>query len=220
MKYFYIITIVVFLFSFQVKGQQLMLEGGKSLTTITFKNSQGENLENLQATTQNYISVAFRKNAVKDILHVIAGTGINSYGAIGSDNAVNNFFEWETTYLSLFTGVDIKMFKANKFSFYLRGTVSSEFILQGSQTLNNQVFNLVGEEDFNKTNFFFRGGLVSEYSLSESVSIFLQYKYGQSKQLRYESSNINQSKTRLRAHDIGFGLVINLEKKKNEALSN
>ena len=215
MKYFYITTLFFFLYSFQAKSQQLMFEGGKSLTTITFKNSQGENLENLQPTAQNYISVAFRKNAVKDILHVVAGTGINSYGAIGSDNAVNNFFEWEATYLGVFAGIDVRVFKANKFSFYIRGTVSSEFILQGSQTLNNQVFNLVGEEDFTRTNFFFRGGLITEYSISESLSVFLQYKYGQSKQLRYDSSNINQSRTRLKSHDIGFGLVINLKNKKN-----
>lgn len=215
MKHFYLTLIIFYLFSFQAESQQLMVEGGKSLTNIKFKNSQGENLENLQATAQSYISVTFRKNAVKDIMHVIAGISLNSYGAIGSDNTVNNFFEWEATYLSLFAGIDIKVLKANKFSFYLRGTIAAEFILQGSQTLNNQVFNLVGEEDFDKTNFFFRGGLIADYSLSESLSIFLQYKYGQSKQLRYDSSNSNQSRTRIKAHDIGFGLVINLKNKEN-----
>jgi len=212
MKHLYLAIIVFCLISFQAESQQLMLEGGKSLTSISFKNSQGENLENLQATTQDYISLGFRKNAVKDILHVITGVSLNSYGAIGSDNAVNNFFEWETTYLGLFAGIDIKIFNTNKLSFYFRGIASAEFLIQGSQTLNNQVFNLVGEEDFKKPHFFFRGGLITEYSISESLSVFLQYKYGQSKQLRNDSSNSNLSATRFKAHDIGFGLVINLKK--------
>jgi len=216
MKNLYALIILFsLLFSIQTKSQELMIEGGKSLTSLKFKDSQGENLDNLQATSQNYISLGFRKNVVKDVLHIVLGTGINSYGAIGSDNTVNNFFEWETTYLGIYAGVDVRLYKANNVSFFLRGTTSAEFILQGSQTLNNQVFNLVGEEDFDKTNFFFRGGAIVSYEFTESVSVFFQYKYGQSLQkLNTDASSNNLTETNLNSHDIGFGLVINLQKNK------
>lgn len=209
MKKIHIPFILIFLFSInQINSQQLFVEGGKSLTTFEFENSQGGNLDNLQSTSQSYISLGYRKNVVNDILYAVLGTGIHSYGAIGSDDTVNNFFEWETTYLDLFTGIDIRLFSKDKFAFYIRGTAAAEFMLQGSQTLNNQVFNLVGEDDFDKPNYFVRAGTVLEYKLSESLSVYFQYKYGKSLQ-KLKVAN-GQSKLGFKTHDVGFGLIINL----------
>jgi hypothetical protein len=209
MKKLYIPFIFVFLFCInQVNSQQLFVEGGKSLTVFEFEDSQGENLGNLQGTSQSYVSLGYRKNVVNNVLHVVLGTGIHSYGAIGSDDTVNNFFEWETTYLDLFTGIDVRLYNKNKFAFYLRGTAAAEFLLQGSQTLNSQVFNLVGEEDFDKPNYFVRAGTVLEYELSESLSVYFQYKYGKSLQ-KLKVAN-GQSELGFKSHDIGFGLFINL----------
>jgi opacity protein-like surface antigen len=210
MKFLKTITIILLLFSFKANSQDLLIEGGKSLTAFKFKNSQGENLDNLQGTSQSYFSIAYRKNVVKNILYVIAGTGINTYGAIGSDDSVNNFFEWEATYLNVFVGLDFKVYGTDKMTFYLRGTTSAEFMLQGSQTLNNQVFNIVGAADFDKTNYFFRAGTAIEYKLNNTLSLSFQYRYGQSKQLKNNATEPNQSRLRFKSHDIGLGLVVKL----------
>ncbi|PHR69594.1 MAG: hypothetical protein COA67_09270 [Lutibacter sp.] len=216
MKYFYSLLVLFSFLNIQVNAQQIILESGKSMTSFEFKDSQGTKLENLQGTTQNYIFLGFRKNAIKDFLHVLVGTSMNSYGTIGSDNAVNNYYEWETTYLGFLAGVDIKLLKIKKMTFYLRGTTSVEFLLQGTQIVNNNVYDLVGEEDFDKSNIFFRGGAVLEYPLSDIVNISLQYKYGKSKQLKNDSSHSNQARIKFKSHDIGFGLIINLKKSKKE----
>ena len=214
MKHLYIFLIMTTLFVFQANSQEIMVETGLSFTSFEFENSQGETLENLQPTTNNYISLGYRHDVLKDVLHLTGGLGINSYGATGSDATVNNYFAWETTYLSVFLGLDVKVYKTDKLSFYLRGTTSSEFMLQGTQTLNNQVFDLKGIEEFDTANFFFRGGLLIQYDVSETFSIFTKYTYGKS-----TGTGIDEE-LKYKAHDVGFGLVINLSKKETENNNN
>jgi len=208
MKQVQLLIITIFLLGFQAKSQEVMAETGLSFTTFDYKNSQGETLDNLQATTNNYLSLGYRHNLVNNVLHLVGGLGINSYGATGSDHSVNNYFKWETTYLGVFAGLDVKIYNTDKLSFYLRGTTSSEFMLQGTQTLNNQVFDLKGVEEFDTANFFFRGGAIIEYSISDSLSIFTKYNYGKS------TSNGTDEDLKYTAHEVGFGLVLKFAKPK------
>jgi len=204
------LTLISFvLFISTANSQQIMVESGKSITSLSFDDFQSNSLGNIQPATQNYISFGYRKKAIKEILYVIAGTGIHSYGAKGSDNN-QNFFGWEATYLSIYTGVEVKILRYQSLEFSLRIRASPEFIIQGVQTLNNQVFNLVGQEDFDKANLFFRGGAMVEYGLIYAMSLFVQYKYGVSTQLANPSLN-NRGRLQFQAHDIGFGIVINLD---------
>lgn len=209
MKYLSLVLISLALFMSEANSQQIMVESGKSITSLSFNNFQSTSLGNIQPTTQKYISFGYRKRALKDILYIIAGSGVHSYGAKGSDNN-QNFFEWETTYFSIYTGVEVKIIRYQSLEFSLRIRVSPEFIIQGVQTLNNQVFNLVGQEDFDKANLFLRGGAMAEYGLIYSMSLFVQYKYGVSTQLANPSLD-NRGKLQFQSHDIGFGIVINLD---------
>ncbi len=204
MKKIYILLILSTVFSFHSFSQEITMETGVSFTSFEFKNSQGNELDNLLPTTKNFISLAYRQNVLKDILHLVGGLSLNQYGAVGSDDSVNLYYQWDTSYLGVFIGVDIKVFKTNKMTFYLRGTTASEFILQGTQTLNNQVINLKKLDYFNNPTFFFRAGAIIEYHVSETFSIFTQYKYGKS------SENGKSEKLKYKSHDIGLGLVVKL----------
>jgi len=192
------------LFSYHSFSQELTTEIGMSFTSFDFKNSNGEELDNLQPTTNNFLSTGYRQNVLKDVLHIVGGISFNKYRAIGSNHSLNLFYEWETSYLGVYLGLDVKVFSTKKVSFYLRGTTSSEFLLQGTQTINNQVFDLKGVEEFDNLNLFFRGGAIIEYNISELLSIFTQYKYGQS------SENGDTQKLKYKASEIGVGLVIKL----------
>ncbi len=212
MKYLSVILVIFFLPTARVNGQQIMVETGKSITSFDFNDVQSVALSNLQSTTQGYISFGYRHKLVKETLFLVAGGSVNSYGAKGSDNS-QNYYAWETTYLGFNAGLDVKVAELGNMLLTLRITASPEFIIQGTQTLNNQVFNIVGEEDFDKVNLFLRAGAMVEYSLTYTTSLFAQYKYGQSTQLRSPSLNDVQGKLKLQAHDIGFGLLIKLDPK-------
>ena len=207
-------TIVLILFlilGFYANSQQLLFETGKSITSFDYKNSQGIGLDNLQSTTQNYVSVGYRTRAFVDRLHVLVGVNYNSYGAIGSDNTVGNFMEWQTSYVGPYVGLDFKVFNIKKMQFYIKSAFSLEFIVQGTQTLNNTVYNLVNADNFDKSNLFFRGGVVVDYPISKITKFFIQYMGGKSKQLRDAVTNPDQEKLRLVTRNIGFGLLINLK---------
>lgn len=207
MKNFYILLIMSTVFSFQSFSQEILMETGVAFTSFDFKNSQGEELDNLQPTTNSFISLGYRQNVLKEVLHIVGGFNFNKYGAVGSDDSINLFYEWETSYLGIYLGLDVKVFSTEKVSFYLRGTTSSEFLLQGTQTLNNQVFDLKGVEEFDSNTFFFRGGAIIEYTVSDNLSIFTQYKYGQS------TENGNTQKLKYKSSEIGLGLVVKLNQK-------
>jgi hypothetical protein len=211
MKQKTVVLILFLIFGFYANSQQLLFETGKSITSFDYKNSQGNGLENLQSTTQNYVSVGFRTRAFVDRLHVLVGVNYNSYGAIGSDNTLGNFMEWQTSYVGPYVGLDFKVFNIKKMQFYVKSTFSLEFIVQGTQTLNNTVYNLVNADDFDKTNLFFRGGVVVDYPISKTTKFFIQYMGGKSKQLRDAVTNPDQEKLRLVTRNIGFGLLINLK---------
>ena len=202
-------------------SQQISIESGKSITSFDFNDFQTRNsiLSNIQYTSKNYMSIGYGKKVAKDILSIIGGIGVNSYGAIGSD--VNqNFFEWNTTYLSVYTGIDVRVITFSNMAFSIRATASPEFIVQGTQRLNNQVYNLVGAEDFDKVNLFVRGGAIYEYNLTYSLSLFFQYRYGKSTQLRNPSLDNTNGKLHFKSHDIGFGLIIKLDSKEAKEFRN
>ena len=135
------------------------------------------------------------------------GASYNSYGAIGSESIVDNYFEWDVSYLGIKAGLDIKLFQLRDLSFFAKGSIASEFLIRGNQTINNDVFNLVGEEEFNNNILFFRGGIGLQYPISNSTAIYAGYSYGKSVLI---SSGENAEKLNLSAHQFGIGFIINL----------
>ena len=210
MKKIILFSIILCVYA-QSYSQEIVLETGKAITSFDYKNSQENQLDNLQSTNQNFMYVGYRTKIFKDYIHTSLGLNYSTYGALGSDNNVNNYFEWETSYLGLNIGVDFRLFKINKVNFYVKGTFSSEFIIQGTQTLNNTVYDLVGEDDFDQTNYFFKAGTFIDYPISKNTTLFIQYMGGKSKQLRYSTTNSDQEKLRLVTHNFSFGLFINLK---------
>lgn len=207
--------IPILIFGFQTYSQELIAETGLNFTAFEFTNSQGEKLENLQPKTTSYIELGYRHNVLHNTLFLYGGLGIKQYGAIGSDDTVGNYFEWDTSYLGLNFNADVKILKTNAFAVLLRAGTSVEFMLQGTQTLNNQVFNLTGEEEFKDSTLFLKGGIIFQYQISQNLGIFTQYTYAKS------SENGNTQKLKFESNNIGIGLAISLgnskTKKESEA---
>lgn len=190
--------------------QQLYMELGKTSSAFDYQNSAGQTLDNLQSTSQTYLKLGYRDVLnFKETLHFSVGGTYNGYGAIGSDAILDNFFEWDVTYLGLEAGLDYRLFRLRDFSFYLKGMASVELLIQGNQTLNNQVFNLVGEEEFNNTIFFLRGGLMMTYPISRNTVITANYALGKTALLDQGNETDNEQ-LKLMAHQFGFGIIINL----------
>ncbi|MBR9914564.1 MAG: hypothetical protein GYB32_07010 [Algicola sp.] len=191
-------------------SQQMYMEIGKTSSGFDYRNSLGAELENIQSKPNMYLKMGYRDVIDNnETLFFSLGANYNGYGAIGSDRTLDNFFEWDVTYVGFQAGLDYRLFRLRDFSFYLKGSASAEFLIQGNQTINNQVFNLVGEEEFNNHIFFVRGGLMMTYPISRNTLITANYSLGKTVLLD-KGNATDQEELRLTAHQFGFGIIISL----------
>jgi hypothetical protein len=195
-------------------AQQVYIEGGKTLSSFDYKNSQGERLDNLQATPHSFMSAGYRNQIFTKKLNFSIGASYAGYGAVGSDDNVGNYLKWDTNYLEINTGLDYEIFKINKFKFYLKGTASAAFLLQGTQIINKKVIDLKNQDDFDQTVFDFRAGFGFLHTISNNLSFYLEYMNGRSLIIRQVTAvTDNQETLRYLSDNVSFGLLINISKK-------
>ena len=206
-------TYISFLFCvflvYTVQAQELYLDGGKSVTTFKFKDALSNELNDLQSTNHSYVDVGYRGKLFTESIFFVGGLGVHSYGAVGNDS-FGNYLDWETTYASLYAGIDAEIFKIKAFSFHMKGTVGPEVMLQGTQTLNNLVFDILNEQDFDTPFVFIRGAASFEYSVSETIAVFFQYRFGRGSQINNNESGADLTYI---SNDYGIGLIFKLKKK-------
>lgn len=196
--------------SFSGFCQQLYFELGTTASSFNYENSQGQPLSNLLSKSKSHFGMGYRQSInFKKTLFLSIGASYNGYGAIGSEASVDNYFEWDLSYLGIKAGLGLKLFELRDLTFLANVSIASEFLIRGTQTINNDVYNLVGEKEFNNNIFFFRGGVEMQYPISRSTAIFVGYNYGQSVLI---SSGANSEKLTLNAHQFGLGFIINLPK--------
>lgn len=107
--------------------------------------------------------------------------------------------------MGLHVGLDSQLFHAGAFSFHINAGVGIEFIIQGTQTLNNAVFNVVGNDDFKGPIAMFRVGGSLEYLISPNTAITFNYRYGKSGQVGSSSEAL-----KYQINQIGLGLQFTL----------
>lgn len=206
----YTILAVVLCFSVSCFCQQLYFEFGTTVSSFDYENSQGQPLDNLLSKSKTYYGMGYRQRInTSNTLFLSLGASYNNFGAIGSEGSVDNYFEWDVSYLGLEAGLGIKLFQLRDLTFLANVSAAYEFLIRGNQTINNDVFNLVGEEEFNNTIFFLRAGVEMQYPISRSTAIFVGYTYGTSVLI---NSTENAEKLNLNAHQFGLGFIINLPK--------
>jgi hypothetical protein len=192
---------------------------GKTLSSFDYKDSEGNTLNNLFGKNYNYIELGLRSLFITGKLHYNAGATLNTYGAIGSDAILGNYFEWNATYLGAKLGLDYNLY-SKKFtynsisdlSFYLKGSVATEFLVHGTQTINSQVYRLLGVEQFEYPMLFLRGGAGIDYSVTKTLIVYIQYMGGKGFPLKFGNATDNED-LKIIAHNIGFGLLLTLPAK-------
>lgn len=203
-----ILLAILFICTFFMYSQQIYFETGKTISTFDYENSQGESLKNLQSSNFSFINIGIRKNIFYKNLYGNLNASYNSYGSVGSDLTLNNYFEWDINYLGIGIGLDYEIYKTKKLTFYIKGLVNTEFLIQGVQVLNNRTYNLVKEDDFDPAIINLRGGLGFIYKATEDISAFTQYMYSGSETMKDIQGNL-----KFHAHHFGIGLLIDISKK-------
>jgi outer membrane autotransporter protein len=185
-------------------------------SSFDYEDSQGNSLEGLSGTWGNALMIGYRAPIAKEKWFINAGVSLNEYGAKGGDIALDNYYAWDVTYLGANVGVDYNFLQQRNFftnqdglNFYLKAALSTEFLMSGTQRINNQLYDLKGEEQFDKPLVFLRVGVGANYCVSQRLAVFLQYLVGKSFPVFGQSSGDNE-KLQYFSHTINFGLLLNL----------
>lgn len=186
-------------------SQQLYFEVGKTLASFDYQNSQGQTLDNLQSTSHSFLALGYKNQLFIKKLNGSLGFSYAGYGAIGSDDTVGNFMEWNVNYLEFNVGLDYELFKIKDAAIYIKGATAAAFFIQGTQTLNTAVINLKNTDDFNKTVFNFNAGLGFTHPISEDLSVYAQYMVGKSLNMASGDENL-----KIKSNNISFGLLLNI----------
>ena len=160
--------------------------------------------------SQNYVEAGFRHTIFTEGLQLGLGLSYNSYGAIGSDDALNNYFAYNVDYLGINLGIDYTVFNYRDLGFFVKVGGSYEHLVQGTQTINNSVRNLTNDgEEFDAGAIFYRGGAGFSYPLSEKTKLYVQYTYGQSLALKDGANSASSEELKYITHMAGIGLQVN-----------
>jgi hypothetical protein len=207
---------IVSISTLSLSGQQVFLETGMVISSFDYKNSEGNSLDNMHGEIHNFMRAGFRTYSPVKRLNYFAGVAFSKYGAKGSDDLTGNYFDWNVAYLGLELGADYEIYKKryairnlSDLTFFLRTSLTPELMVAGTQTINNNVYNLFGEEQFKYPYLFVRGGCGVSYTISKTFTLFLQYMGGKGFSLKFGDPE-DKEKLRINSHNVGFGMSIDL----------
>lgn len=211
-----ILSVLISFFSLYAWGQQVFIESGMAVSAFNYKNSAGEPLDNLFGSNNFFMQLGYHTVAKVNRLNYSAGISYTGYGAAGSDSTVGNHFYWDARYIGADLGLDYEIIKKrfttgslNELTVYIKMTISPEVMVQGTQTINNEVYDLAGVEQFKYPFIFARGGAGISYSINRAVTVYAEYMGGEGFPINIGDRD-DKEKLWIASHNIGFGLLVNL----------
>jgi len=223
--------IVLFIFLvlsiFSIQAQQIYFEAG--LTNAAFdnyKNDEGVN------TLNNQYSKTLKPSFGAGILIPIfntqkdnqdLGEKINwdsgiKYNKYLINTSVNNGsngnipIQYNLTFLTLKTGLNISFLNYYKLKFHVHGHFSHDWLLYGSQTYQDQFIDLKKNSEFYQTlfNYHFGGGL--EYTYTDQISFIFDYDFKKSFKKNNPQKN-NEEYYQIYSNSFSFGIRLTFNNK-------
>lgn len=211
MKKQFFLLLVTGLIGLTAKAQEIYIEVGKVTSNFNYENSDGDELDLLK-TTNNSIGFGMKGPLVRngERVYMTLGVTLQKYGATGSDPGLGLGYTWDVNYLGVNTGLEFDAVELGDFQFFLKGLVSGEFFMQGTQTINNQQFNLKGEEQFDGLKVFIRGGGGFNYTVKKDITAFGYYLIG-GNYLNIGEDKSSNEKLQITTHNITIGVLFRLQ---------
>jgi len=195
-------------------SQQLFLETGSCSSSFDYLNSAGEPLDNLQSKSQNVMQMGCRIPGFKDFLSYTFTVSYTGYGAIGSDSLYVNYMEWDLNYIQFHAGLDVRALSWGPNELVFKVNSSFGYLIQGTQVLNNSVFDLVGKEEFHNTLFSLVMGVSVNRQVTEDLTIYMQFANGIGDPLGVKRTDLEE-RLRLKSRCVSLGVLMQINRDKS-----
>ncbi|MBK9274066.1 MAG: hypothetical protein IPM49_05920 [Flavobacteriales bacterium] len=207
------------LFGVPAQGQQIHVQAGMLRSEFLYKDSKGQRLEGLVPLKNFAMSAGIRRpfKRFDSKWFYLLGATYEVYATRGtSQDAYQNYYEWKATYAGISAGIERDLLtirsrrKNNKgTTLFARAAVNPAFLIKGSQTLNNEVFDLRGTEQFNAPYLFGRATVGANYCVSNRVAVIAEYTFAQGLRMPINVGD-DEEKLGYRAHVFTTGILIAL----------
>ena len=211
----YKLLIFALFLSSTLSAQQIYSEIANSTTNFEFLNSDGVAYNSFHAESNNSISIGYiHKLQNQKGLSAYAGLSYAGFSAIGSDTTYNNYISYSLSYAQLNFGLEQQVDELldGDVKFYVKGHVSTGIMVNGSQTLNSNVYDVKDHDDFGTILLSgLVGGKVS-LAISDRSSIYTQFMYGINDPIPVDRT-ADIERVRMTSAILSLGVVVNLIKK-------
>jgi hypothetical protein len=201
-----ILLILCIALSGLVSAQQVFFELGRVSSRFNYESSMGESLENDFPESNLAAAIGYRMQ-LSDRIFAVGSITYNRYGTYGSYEGFDLAYNYRTDYLGLNLGAEGEFFKKAGFTLFARLAAEPQFMLNGTRTINNDVEDLKGAEEFDSPFLFAKGGLGANYCADKNFAITLRYDYGMGFPL-----NQSDEILRYRTGTISLGILLNFKR--------
>ena len=217
MKKFLFYTLL--LFPFLLNAQSISLDWGKSSSYFSYKDSNGDELDNLTSKWGDILSIRYT-HPLSDKFDVGLGLQKNEYGARSLDP--ENNLNWDMSYFGINLGFDytfdlVKMhddsLASNNrlLSAVINTNLSHSWLTKGIQEIDDRIYDLK-EFNGNFDNLMkVQIGVGLLYGLNNNTSLSLKYSINKG----LSNMETDDQELYLFAHHILLGIVIDLKQNKN-----
>lgn len=198
-------------------GQQAYLFTGMTRSEFLYKDSQGRSLDGMHPQVGLSLAGGMRQafKPLNPAWFFNVGVVYAHYGMRGtSQDVFRRYYEWRTTYLGIDLGVERDLFTVKLpnrdgkgLTFMLGAAAAPEFLVKGAQTIDHEVYDLRGVEQFDAPFLFLRGIAGFNFCVTNRTAIAAHYAFAHGRRFPGRAPT-DDERLAFRTHSIAFGVQI------------
>jgi len=184
------LLILMMLIAHITLAQEVYIGFGPNYTSYNYTNSQGESNDDIIGENGIHFEGGYLKNTSMTNLKMAFALTFDQFDATGGNEL--NSYSWKTNFLGLQGGVRYGLIEAERgtdFSLLTNAGITIKKLLDGTQKIDGQTFDLNREPEFNG---LFKGlyfGVEAKYIITNQTAIGLGYTYS----LNYGATNLDET---------------------------
>ncbi len=194
----------LFIGSYANSQSSLTIDASQNVTNFSFTNSKGDKVDGYTPSYSGGYAIGYRYTMENLGLYIPVKVGMRRAGATYIYDNAN--YNWSLQYLETRLGIGYN-YSFGKFGTHISVTGYYGYMLKGTQTLNNQDFDIRNSGDINKNDYGIFISPGANFKANEFINVFLELNYMLGL-ANMETSGNQESKNQLYGATLGLAFTI------------